>query len=96
MARDWYPRQMTERAAWHQNYADNLGLLQTKYNLTAAQVAQAAEVNTWIQFWVDARHTLDAQSQQLTKYFSDIGGNDPSTSREDRLRASSPRRTGTG
>ena len=75
---DFYPKAMQARAAWHQNYSDNLGVLQTKYNLTAAQVAQALEDNTWMQFWVDARNTLDAQSQQLSKYFSDIGGNDPS------------------
>lgn len=74
---DFYPASMDARAAWHQNFADNITLLQVKYNLTAAQVAQIQEDNDWIQFWVQARHTLDAQSQQLSKYFNDIAGSDP-------------------
>ena len=78
MAKDWYPNGMDARAAWHQNFADNIGLLKTKYNLTTAQVTQATEDNEWMQFWVQARHTLDAQSQQLSKYFNDIAGSDVS------------------
>ena len=77
MAIDWYPNGMDARSAWHQNYADNLAVLQAKYNLTVAQVAQAVEDNTWMQFWVQARHSLSALSQQLTKYFNDIAGDDP-------------------
>jgi hypothetical protein len=74
---DFYPKGMDARAAWHQNFADNITLLQLKYNLTAAQVAQAAADNTWMQFWVAMRHTLEARNQQVTKYFNDIAGNDP-------------------
>lgn len=75
---DFYPQSMDARAAWHQNFSDNLGTVQAKYNITAAQVAAAVADNTWMQFWVNARHSLDAMRQQLTKYFNEIAGNDPS------------------
>src|SRR5690348_15741952 len=78
MPRDWYPQSMDALAAWHQNFADNIGLLKVKYNLTTDQITQVQQDNEWMQFWVQARNTLEAQSQQLSKYFSDIAGSDPS------------------
>jgi hypothetical protein len=68
----WYPRGMNERAAWHANWNIQLAAVAPKYNIVPATLAQQTADNDWIQYWVQARHTADALSQQLTKYFNRI------------------------
>ena len=75
---DFYPAGMDSRAAWHANWAIQLGTVQAKYNIPGAAITQAAQDNDWMQYWVQARHDADNLKQQLTKYFNDISGNDPS------------------
>lgn len=68
----WYPRNMDAKAAWHANWNAQLPTLAAKYNIIPARLAQVTADNDWVQYWVAARHTADALSQQLTKYFSTI------------------------
>lgn len=75
---DWYPQGADSRAAWHANWAAQLPALATKYGIAAAATTQVAADNTWMQYWVQARHDADQLKQQLTKYFNEIGGSDPS------------------
>lgn len=74
---DFYPQNMDALAAWHDNFVNQLGPLATKYNIPAATVTQAEDDNDWMTYWVDLRHAADTFKQQLTKYFNDIKGNDP-------------------
>ncbi len=76
MATDWYPKSMDARAAWHENFATQLPALAAKYNILAPILAEVGADNAWMQYWVDARHEADAQSQQLTRFFNDISGKD--------------------
>lgn len=75
---DWYPKNMDARAAWHQAFSDALTDLSTKYNIAPAQLTQVQNDFNWIQFWVTQRHKLELLRQNVTKYFNEIGGNDPS------------------
>ncbi len=76
---DWYPESMDARAAWHQTFIAQLTTaLRTKYNITVAQHAAVSADAAWITHWVAMRHEADALRQQLTKYFNDIAGTDPS------------------
>lgn len=75
---DFYPDGMEARASWHQNFFTQLvAALQTKYNINATQGTQIQNDNAWMQYWVQARITANALSQQLTQYFNGIAGNDP-------------------
>ncbi len=72
---DYYPSSMDAKAAWHSNLEKHLpGAMATKYGISTATLAAVAADNTWIQYWVTARHSADAQSQQLTRYFNTIAG----------------------
>lgn len=75
---DYYPAGADSRAAWHANWAAQIVALAAKYNIGAATLAQTAADNAWIQYWAQARHDADQIKQQLTKYFNDVSGNDPS------------------
>ena len=76
MSTDFYPSSQDARAAWHLNFATNLPGLTAKYGISSATLASVAADNTWMQYWVGGRHTLDTSSQQMTKYFNTIAGND--------------------
>lgn len=73
---DFYPQGMDARATWHANWAAQIVALATKYNIPAEILAEIVADNLWIQYWVQARHDADNISQQLTKYFNNIAGND--------------------
>ena len=75
-SRDYYPSNMDALAAWWANFYVQLVALATKYGIDASAVGQAEKDNLWIQYWVQARHDADNLSQQLTKYFNAISGND--------------------
>jgi hypothetical protein len=68
---------MDSRALWHANFAAQIAALAAKYNISAAVLTQIAADNAWIQYWVQARHDADNLKQQLTKYFNEISGSDP-------------------
>lgn len=77
MGTDFYPTGMVPRAAWHGNYAANIGPLAAKYNITAAQLAAIEADNTWMQFWVRKRSAAATFASQLAAYFNTIAGADP-------------------
>src|SRR6476620_9543825 len=77
--RDFYPSSMDARAAWHVNFIKNLeGDLATKYGIAAALLTALTADKDWIVYWVNARHSADAMSQQLTSYFNTIAGKNDS------------------
>lgn len=77
--RDFYPASMDAKVPWHANLAANLpGALATKYGISAGTVAAVQADSDWIGGWVAFRHAEDTASQQLTKYFNTIAGNDSS------------------
>ncbi|MFT3745521.1 MAG: hypothetical protein QM785_14665 [Pyrinomonadaceae bacterium] len=78
MALDFYPGSMESRASWHVNFANNIGGLATKYNITAPQLAAITADNNWMQFWVAARLVAATFASQLSAYFNSISGNDNS------------------
>lgn len=70
---------MDARAAWHANFNEHLpGALATKYGISAGVVTSVGDDNDFMQYWVAARHSADAQKQQLTQFFNTIAGNDES------------------
>lgn len=75
---DFYPSSMDARRAWHANLAAQIGAFAAKYNLTLDQLANVTNDNAWVQYWVQARHEAEEIRKQLTKYFNDIAGNNPS------------------
>ena len=75
---DWYPTNMDARAAWHKNFSTKLPAFAAKYNISAADQSTAAKDSAWMDWIVTTRHGFDTFSQQVTKYFNDISGNDPS------------------
>jgi hypothetical protein len=68
----WYPTDIDEKAAWHANWNNQLPNFAAKYNIIPTTLATVAADNTWMQYWVMARHTADALSEQLTKYFNTL------------------------
>ena len=76
MPRDYYPTNMDALAAWWANFIIQLTALAAKYGIDGTTVGDATKDNDWIQYWVQARHDADNLSQQLTKYFNSISGND--------------------
>jgi hypothetical protein len=75
---DYYPQNREARAAWHANFAANIGDFKTKYGIPTAIIDAIIADNLWIQFWVTYRNSFDASSQQLTKYFNSIAGSNDS------------------
>lgn len=75
---DFYPTNMGDKAAWHANFAANIGGLAAKYNLTAGQLTQIAGDNDWMQFWVSLRFSAATFASQLAAYFNVIAGPDNS------------------
>ncbi|MFZ1702001.1 MAG: hypothetical protein WBO10_14010 [Pyrinomonadaceae bacterium] len=78
MPQDWYPSSRDARAAWHANFAAQIGALATKYGISAGTLLLIAADNAWMQYWVQARSDADALKQQLTQFFNIISGNDDS------------------
>jgi hypothetical protein len=73
---DFYPASMDAKVPWHQNFAKYLPDVKTKYGLSTAQVDGADTDAQWMAKAVEMRHELDAASQQCTKWFAAIAGND--------------------
>ena len=75
---NWYPKNMVELAAWWANLLLRRAEFEAKYQILGTRKAEIIDAGLWIQYWVDARHTFDDMSTQLSKYFNTISGNDPS------------------
>jgi hypothetical protein len=78
MSIDWYPQSADARMMWHLNFAPTLATFATKYNISAAMTTSADNDAAFMEAFVGLRNSADAFRQQLTKYFNDIAGNDPS------------------
>ena len=78
MSSDFYKRNMEDRAAWHENLAAHIGDFKIKYGIPTAVIDQIVADALWLSYWVAYRHGFDASSQQLTKFFNTIAGNDDS------------------
>ena len=74
--RDWYPASMDSRAAWWANFILRRPDFEAKYPVLHTLSSELQADNSWIQYWVEARHAADELSQQLTRYFNTIAGND--------------------
>ena len=72
--RDFYPGSMDARALWLANFVTQLPNFSSKYNIPNPLVASLTADSTWMTFWVDQRHQLDAFSQQVAGYFNTIAG----------------------
>lgn len=77
MATDWYPQGMDALAAWWANFILRRPDFEAKYPILATKKTDLENANTWIQYWVQARHNADDLGEQLTRYFNTIKGKDP-------------------
>ncbi len=74
---DWYPDSMIKLALWWANFLLRRAEFEAKYPILLTRKAEIEKAGAWIEYWVDARHTFDDMSTQLSKYFNAIAGNDP-------------------
>lgn len=75
---DWYPASMDALAAWWENFVLRRPDFEGKYPILGTQKSELDAANLWIQYWVAARHAADELSQQLSRYWNTISGNDSS------------------
>jgi len=73
---DWYKRTMDELAAWWANFDNRRVEFESKYLILGAQKNELAAIAAWMAYWVEARHSFDESSKQLSTYFNTIAGND--------------------
>jgi hypothetical protein len=74
---DFYPKSMDDKPAWHLAFANQMVALGGKYNISPADQISANQDWEWMQWVVTQRQALNTFNQQVTKYFNDIAGNDP-------------------
>lgn len=75
---DWYKRKLDELAAWWANFDNRRVEFEAKYLILGTEKTKLAAIAAWVEYWVEARHSFDESSKQLTSYFNTIVGNDPS------------------
>ena len=74
---DWYPNSMDSLAAWWANFLLQYPNFQGKYPILHDNNAALIAAGAWVEYWVDARHSFDETSKQISAYFNTIAGNDP-------------------
>jgi hypothetical protein len=75
---DWYPRNAGLRLVWHRNWVLKLqDQFAAKYDVSAATLAQAVADLEWMNYWHPKRFLSELYKQQLTKFYNEIAGNDP-------------------
>lgn len=76
---DWYPASMDALMAWWVVFFDQLKNhgFATKYGIDGTVMTKVETISDWFNYWVPLRHSEDAFSQALTKYFNTIAGTDP-------------------
>lgn len=75
--RDWYPRALDRLRAWAVNFKLRRPDFEAKYPILATRKADLDKACDWLVWWIDTMTIEDDRSQQLTKYFRAISGNDP-------------------
>lgn len=75
---DWYKRTMDELAAWWVNFLLRFPEFESKYPVLHSNNAAIVAAGNWVEYWVNARHSFDETSKQVSAYFNTISGNDPS------------------
>ncbi len=74
---DWYGRTLEEIAAWWANFLLQYPNFESKYAILHTNNTALDAAGAWIAYWVDARHSFDETSKQISAYFYTIAGNDP-------------------
>src|SRR5262245_19811513 len=67
-SKGWYPTNLQERAAWHQNYAPQLSVLGAGLGVTAAEIAQAQDDATAMQFLAQTDVDFLAYGDAIRQY----------------------------
>jgi len=75
---DWYKKSMDDLAAWWGNLELRRTEFEAKYPILATEKNALAAAAAWMVYWVDARHSFDETSKQITVYFNTIAGKDAS------------------
>ncbi len=70
--KDWYPTRIESLPEWYQNFVTQLQALATKYAIAVEQITAIQTDNAWIQYWVPALTTVDAQIEHLNNYFRTV------------------------
>lgn len=70
--RDWYPAKVESLPEWYQNFTTQIQTLSAKYGITTDQVTTIQADNAWIQYWVPAISSANAQFDNLNEYFKTI------------------------
>ncbi len=70
--KDYIPQNWDEFAVWLANFSAQLPAVAAKYNVSAEAVAQIAQDNEWVQYWVEARNSTKQQKKQLDEYIDEI------------------------
>ena len=74
---DWYPNSMDSLAAWWANFLLQYPNFESKYAVLHTNNTALDAAGAWVEYWVDARHSFDETSKQISAYFNTIAGNDP-------------------
>lgn len=74
---DWYAKSLDGLAAWWANFLLQYPNFQGKYPILHDNNAALIAAGAWVEYWVDARHSFDETSKQISAYFNTIAGNDP-------------------
>jgi hypothetical protein len=75
--KDFYPTNEDALVLWHKVFSEQFANFNVKYGLSAADVAKAVAYYNWFVWVINLKNALRAFSQQVTKYFNDIAGKDP-------------------
>lgn len=74
---DWYPKNLATLRAWAANFFLRRPEFEAKYPILQTKKAELEGACNWLMWWIDTRSIQDEWSQQFTKYFNTIAGNDP-------------------
>lgn len=75
---DWYKRTMDDLAVWWANLDLRRGDFAAKYPILTTEAFKLGAAAAWVAYWVDARHSFDETSKQISVYFNTIVGKDAS------------------
>ena len=75
---DWYPRNRADKRAWHVNFNLKRPDFEAKYLILGTLKPELIADCDWVEWWADTMSIEDDRSQQMTKYFNVISGNDES------------------
>ena len=67
-SKSWFPLALQERAAWYENFAQNIATVGTSLGLTAADLSGVVADNQNIQFLATAAMTLQSYTEAVRQY----------------------------